>query len=410
MNASNERDKSSNEQTERCRRKETAAQNGPSLPWSSLPKGGGAIRGIGEKLAASSVTGTGSMTVSIYTSPGRSGFGPQSTLSAYALALVAVGGAVVAALELGSAMKHTPTLFFFSVILSSWFGGVWPGIFASLLSAIALDYYFIPPIYALGISLEETPDMVAFVASALSVSWLSGEQKRAKAVLFKGKGKGKGARESLPNPLTLCPETESVFFRQGDYWTIQYQGQIAHLKATRGLRCLVSLLEQPGREFHVSELTAAFLEVPIAVASSEVSGGSQEGGGGVRSARFQDVGPILDSRAKAEYARRLTELRGELEEADRFNDPERAAKAQQEMDFIANQLAVATGLGGRNRRAASQAERARSAVTKRIKDSIDKIAEAMPALGRHLATTVKTGYFCSYNPDPNRPVKWNFGP
>jgi hypothetical protein len=46
-----------------------------------LPKGGGAIRGIGEKFAANPVTGTGSMTVPIATSPGRSGFGPQLSIS-----------------------------------------------------------------------------------------------------------------------------------------------------------------------------------------------------------------------------------------------------------------------------------------------------------------------------------------
>jgi len=50
-------------------------------PSISLPKGGGAIRGIGEKFAANPVTGTGSMTVPIYTSPGRSGFGPELSLS-----------------------------------------------------------------------------------------------------------------------------------------------------------------------------------------------------------------------------------------------------------------------------------------------------------------------------------------
>src|SRR5947208_13020692 len=52
-----------------------------SVPSLSLPKGGGAIRGIGEKFAANPVTGTGSLTVPIYTSPGRSGFGPQLSLS-----------------------------------------------------------------------------------------------------------------------------------------------------------------------------------------------------------------------------------------------------------------------------------------------------------------------------------------
>src|SRR6516162_9941921 len=57
-------------------RKET-----PPLPTVSLPKGGGAIRGIGEKFAANPVTGTGSMSVPIATTPGRSGLGPQLSLS-----------------------------------------------------------------------------------------------------------------------------------------------------------------------------------------------------------------------------------------------------------------------------------------------------------------------------------------
>src|SRR5258707_15309276 len=104
--------------------KETAVQNAPSLPSNFLRKGGGAIRGIGEEFAASSVTGTAPMTAPIYTNLDRYGFEPQSPLFAYAVAVVAVGGAVVTTVELGSAVKHTPTLFFCSVILSSWFGGV----------------------------------------------------------------------------------------------------------------------------------------------------------------------------------------------------------------------------------------------------------------------------------------------
>ena len=53
----------------------------PSQPRLGLPKGGGAIRGIGEKFAANPVTGTGSMTVPIAVSPGRAGFGPALSLS-----------------------------------------------------------------------------------------------------------------------------------------------------------------------------------------------------------------------------------------------------------------------------------------------------------------------------------------
>ena len=60
----------------------SSTAGGPAAPPQlSLPKGGGAIHGIGEKFAANPVTGTGSLTVPIATSPGRSGFGPQLALS-----------------------------------------------------------------------------------------------------------------------------------------------------------------------------------------------------------------------------------------------------------------------------------------------------------------------------------------
>ena len=104
-------------------------------------------------------------------------------LSSYVVAAISVGIAVVITLELGSVVKHTATLFFCSVMLSSLYGGLWPGVFAALLSVVALDYYFIPPLYALGISLEEAPDMIVFVSTALFIGWLSGEQKQAKESL-----------------------------------------------------------------------------------------------------------------------------------------------------------------------------------------------------------------------------------
>lgn len=60
---------------------ELGQNNFASPPTVSLPKGGGAIKGMGEKFVANPVTGTGSMSVPIATSPGRSGFGPQLSLS-----------------------------------------------------------------------------------------------------------------------------------------------------------------------------------------------------------------------------------------------------------------------------------------------------------------------------------------
>jgi len=104
-------------------------------------------------------------------------------LTSYLVAALSVGVAAVVTLKLGSLIKHSSTLFFCSVMLSSWYGGVWPGVFAALLSVVALDYYFIPPLYALGISLEEAPDMIVFLATALFIGWLSGDQKRAQESL-----------------------------------------------------------------------------------------------------------------------------------------------------------------------------------------------------------------------------------
>ena len=71
-----------------------------------------------------------------------------------------------------------------------------------------------------------------------------------------------------------------------------------------------------------------------------------------------DAGVLLDATAKAAYQARLGELRAEVEEAEGFNDPVRAARAREEMEFLVGELARAVGLGGRDRRAASHAERA----------------------------------------------------
>jgi non-specific serine/threonine protein kinase len=119
-----------------------------------------------------------------------------------------------------------------------------------------------------------------------------------------------------------------------------------------------------------------------------------------------DAGELLDTQAKAEYKRRVAELREELEEAQRFNDLARAAKIRAELEFLTHQLAAAVGMGGRNRQANSAAERARLSITKTIKAALRHIEENHPILGQHLATSIKTGTFCSYTPDPTRPISW----
>jgi catechol 2,3-dioxygenase-like lactoylglutathione lyase family enzyme len=200
----------------------------------------------------------------------------------------------------------------------------------------------------------------------------------------------------------------NLFRREGEYWTVAFDGAVVRLRDAKGLRHLARLLAHPGREFHAVDLEAAEAQAaPAAPRGSRASGGDPELA--VRP-DLGDAGALLDATAKAAYRARLAELRAELEEAEGGNDPARAAKARHELEFLAAELARAVGLGGRDRRAASHAERARLNVTRAIRAAVANLARANPALGRHLAATIRTGRYCAYLPDPRLPIAWNAAP
>ena len=218
------------------------------------------------------------------------------------------------------------------------------------------------------------------------------------------------AREAQPivplQSFTQQPTSMTSLFRQeGDYWTIAYQGAMFRLKHLQGLGYIAQLFRHPGKEFHVLDLattTARDSVVPSFTGKTVLTElGTVAGDLG-------DAGEILDPQARAVYRRRLQELREELEEAQAFHDAGRTASAQREIAFLTHELAAGVGLGGRNRKAASAAERARINITKRIKAAITKIAEHSPTLELYLTTTIRTGLFCCYTPDPRIPVSWDF--
>jgi hypothetical protein len=204
-------------------------------------------------------------------------------------------------------------------------------------------------------------------------------------------------------------EVEGNLFRQeGEYWTVVFDGSVVRRKDTKGLRYLARLLAHPGREVNAVDLEAAETQAaPVAPLGPRANGGEPELA--VRP-DLGDAGVLLDATAKAAYRARLAELRAELEEAEGFNDPVRAAKAREERDFLVGELARAVGLGGRDRRAASHAERARLNVTRAIRAAVANLARDNPALGRHLAATIRTGRYCAYLPDPRAPTAWNADP
>ena len=210
-----------------------------------------------------------------------------------------------------------------------------------------------------------------------------------------------GSRGFAHEPAEPDPEPAggNCFYREGDYWTLAYEGSLLRLKHAKGLGYLAQLLRHPDREIHVLDLVTGDMAPLRSVARREydVDLASDSGSG---------AGAHLDAAARAQYQNRVRELREEIAHAESCNDPGRTAAAQAELEFIADQLAGSIGLGGRDREAASNAERARVAVTLAIKASLEKLRNCHPALGAHLRMTIKRGRFCSYQPDPTRPVEW----
>jgi hypothetical protein len=94
-------------------------------------------------------------------------------------------------------------------------------------------------------------------------------------------------------------------------------------------------------------------------------------------------------------------LREEIRDAEQMNDLGRSKQLAAELDQLTDHITKAMGLGNRIRRLNAPAERARAAVTWRIRSAIKKIDAVHPALGHHLTNSVRTGAFCSYNPEKN---------
>jgi tetratricopeptide (TPR) repeat protein len=182
-----------------------------------------------------------------------------------------------------------------------------------------------------------------------------------------------GRAEAIVRPMTpdLAPAT---FRRDGSLWTLAFAGFAVQLTHQKGFLDLAQLLARPGTELHCLELADRPAET----------------GGDV---------PVLDERARRELRARVREIQQEIDEADAAHDVGRAERAREELDHIVEHLSGALGLGGRARPLGSAAERARSAVTWRIRSSIKKIASAHSRLGLHLENSVRTGTFCTYEPE-----------
>ena len=180
---------------------------------------------------------------------------------------------------------------------------------------------------------------------------------------------------SRPEPAGV-PGATLELAREGEVWRLSRGAGVARVKDSRGVQLLARLIERPGEEIHV-----------LALASD-----------GGASAPETSAGVALDDRARRDYRHRLSELDDELAAAEAAGDGRRAARLEREKSALVDELARATGLGGRARQTGSATERARVNVQKRLKDAIARVADADADLGKYLDNAVQTGTFCCYRP------------
>jgi pimeloyl-ACP methyl ester carboxylesterase len=169
--------------------------------------------------------------------------------------------------------------------------------------------------------------------------------------------------------------------RRGDLWEIRYAGQSAHVAQSKGMADLAVLLANPGSDVRALDLMTHF-------SAEEVGDPSNDA--------------VLDERARAELAERIAMLDAELDKAESDADLGRVALLRRERDFIVAELERNVAAIRRARRFTGPAERARKAVSARIRAAIDKIREVHAPLAAHLDASLQTGLSCRYSPDPPR--------
>jgi hypothetical protein len=216
-------------------------------------------------------------------------------------------------------------------------------------------------------------------SQALNDPAMLGEANEIYAALGVEPASSRGANDSAP---AREGSSGNVFRREGDGWLVGLGGTTRLMRNTKGMHDLARLLARPHAEVHVLDLVA---EGPTV--------------------RSDTPGDPIDGAARDQYRARLVEIERDLADADDRADIGRSERLHVERDALIAELTSAYGLGGRARRRSDSAERARSAVTQRIRDAIGRIENADPDLGGHLRRAIRTGTFCVYAPE--QPTAWD---
>ncbi|MFC7247515.1 hypothetical protein ACFQO7_34065 [Catellatospora aurea] len=171
--------------------------------------------------------------------------------------------------------------------------------------------------------------------------------------------------------------------RSGLHWELRSGDRTILMEDSKGMTYLASLIANPGFEIAASDLAA---------------GPGYATQGANTAASSSSAQPVLDEAAKRAYRQRLLDLDTAIEEFEQMNDVVRAERARDERSWLIDELAAATGFGGRTRKFADGAERARISVGKAIRRALTQITAADPEIGNHLRSNVRTGMRCCYLP------------
>lgn len=204
---------------------------------------------------------------------------------------------------------------------------------------------------------------------------------------------GDAARPARRAPAAPEPPVTGRWVRQGAVWQVGIGDEDATLPDRKGLAIIGVLLERPGDEVHVLELSAAAAGHP----------------GDATAAAPRSEQPVLDDRSVRAFRSRIGDLEAVIAEARAANDLDRAALAQAELDHVVAELARSTGLAGRSRSLDRTVERARVRVTKAVRRALAELRAVAPATASHLETTIQTGTFCAYRPETGHLVAWGGG-
>jgi tetratricopeptide (TPR) repeat protein len=185
---------------------------------------------------------------------------------------------------------------------------------------------------------------------------------------------------------SVAPQ-QGLLARDAKVWRVVWNGAEAHVPDAKGVHDLAVLLERSGEEVHAAELYAARSAGALPVSAAVDRGDA-----------------VVDDTARAAYRTRLAALDRELDAAEDDHDLVRVERVRVERDALIDELRRNFDLKGRSRRLGDMSERARKAVTARLRDAIAVIEHSHPSLGAHLRSAVRTGTFCSYQ--PAEPTAW----